>query len=176
MRYLGIFMVGSLLVLSGCAVTQNPDLEIEGLRKQLNIQEGQAQEKDRQIASLQDSLYKEKSASEGKAELQAQLEGKEKTIASLQAALDKESKQRALLSERIDVLTGQYKTHGSTNYIKQIQTALKNAGYDPGIIDGKLGSKTRKAIRYFQKAGGLDINGKIDKKTWLKLKKYLHVK
>ena len=170
MRYLGIFMVGSLLALSGCAVTQSPDSEIEGLRKQLNIVEGQTQEKDRQITSLQDSLHK------GKSDLQSQLEEKEKTIASLQLALDNEAKQRALLSEKIDALTGQYKTRASVNYIKQIQTALKNAGYDPGIIDGKLGSKTRKAIRYFQKENRLDINGKIDKKTWLKLKKYLHIK
>ena len=33
---------------------------------------------------------------------------------------------------------------------KMIQTALKNAGYYQGIIDGKMGKKTRSAVKEFQ--------------------------
>jgi len=33
--------------------------------------------------------------------------------------------------------------------IAQIQHALKNFGYDPGTIDGRLGKNTRKAIKEF---------------------------
>ncbi|OGX10795.1 MAG: hypothetical protein A2Y42_02035 [Omnitrophica WOR_2 bacterium GWB2_45_9] len=60
--------------------------------------------------------------------------------------------------------------------MKQIQIALQNAGYDPGVIDGLMGSRSRKAIRDFQKDNGLDITGKIDKATWEKLRIYLHRK
>ena len=59
---------------------------------------------------------------------------------------------------------------------KQIQTALKNAGYYTGTVDGKLGKKTRKAVRAFQKANNLPIDGKVGSKTWSVLKEYLEKK
>ncbi len=49
---------------------------------------------------------------------------------------------------------------------KEIQAALKNAGYYSGAIDGKLGPKTKKAIEDFQKANGLKVDGKVGPKTW----------
>lgn len=56
---------------------------------------------------------------------------------------------------------------------RQIQTALKNAGYDSGAIDGKLGAKTKKAIKDFQAANGLKADGKVGAKTWAKLSTYV---
>ncbi|MCU0665774.1 MAG: peptidoglycan-binding protein [Candidatus Omnitrophica bacterium] len=53
---------------------------------------------------------------------------------------------------------------------KQIQAALKNAGYYNGPVDGKIGKRTRKAIRNFQKDNGLQVDGKVGKDTWAKLK------
>ncbi len=59
---------------------------------------------------------------------------------------------------------------------KQIQTALKNAGYYQGTVDGKMGKKTRKAVREFQKANNLPVNGRVGKNTWVVLKDYLEKK
>lgn len=59
---------------------------------------------------------------------------------------------------------------------KEIQVALKNAGYAIGKIDGKIGKQTREAIRAFQKANNLSVDGKIGKKTWMVLKEYLEKK
>lgn len=56
---------------------------------------------------------------------------------------------------------------------RQIQTALKNAGYDPGVIDGKMGTKTKKAVKDFQTANGLTVDGRVGPKTWTKLSAYL---
>ncbi len=56
---------------------------------------------------------------------------------------------------------------------KQIQTALKNAGYYSGAIDGKLGPMSKKAIEEFQKANNLKVDGKVGPKTWAILEKYL---
>ena len=39
--------------------------------------------------------------------------------------------------------------------IMMVQRALKNAGFNPGPIDGIIGSKTKSAMRRFQKARGL---------------------
>lgn len=57
--------------------------------------------------------------------------------------------------------------------IKQVQSALQKAGFDPGPIDGKLGPKTKKAIKEFQKSKGLTQNGEVDSKTGKELRKYL---
>lgn len=54
-----------------------------------------------------------------------------------------------------------------------IQQALKNAGYYDGETDGKVGPKTRDAIRAFQKDNGLNPDGVCGKKTWDKLQSHL---
>lgn len=56
---------------------------------------------------------------------------------------------------------------------KEIQTALKNAGFYAGTIDGKVGPRTKKAILDFQKANALKADGKVGPKTWAALEKYL---
>lgn len=61
----------------------------------------------------------------------------------------------------------------SLNKTKQIQTALKNAGFYKGEIDGKIGHQTRVAIQSFQKAKDLDTDGIVGPKTWEELSKYL---
>ena len=55
----------------------------------------------------------------------------------------------------------------------EIQTALKNAGYYTGNVDGKIGPKSKLAIEEFQKANGLNADGKVGPKTWAALGKYL---
>jgi len=56
----------------------------------------------------------------------------------------------------------------------EIQTALKNAGYYDGTVDGKVGPKTKKAVQDFQKANGLTADGKVGPKTWAVLSTYLN--
>jgi len=57
---------------------------------------------------------------------------------------------------------------------QEIQTALKNAGFYAGNIDGKIGPLTNKAIEEFQKASGLVVDGKVGPKTWEALSKHLN--
>jgi len=56
---------------------------------------------------------------------------------------------------------------------KQIQRALKSAGYYDGPIDGKIGPKTKAAIIKFQKANGLKADGIVGKRTSAELNRYL---
>ncbi|MFA5114842.1 MAG: peptidoglycan-binding domain-containing protein [Candidatus Omnitrophota bacterium] len=58
----------------------------------------------------------------------------------------------------------------------EIQTALKNAGYYTGALDGKLGPMSKKAVGEFQKAHNLKADGKVGPKTWEALKAYLNAK
>ncbi|MDO9464994.1 MAG: peptidoglycan-binding protein [bacterium] len=39
--------------------------------------------------------------------------------------------------------------------VRQVQSALQKAGFNPGTIDGKLGPRTKREIREFQKSQGL---------------------
>jgi outer membrane murein-binding lipoprotein Lpp len=56
---------------------------------------------------------------------------------------------------------------------KEIQTTLKDAGYYSGNIDGKLGKNTKKAIKEFQKANGLKVDGVAGDATMSMLSQYL---
>jgi g-D-glutamyl-meso-diaminopimelate peptidase len=59
---------------------------------------------------------------------------------------------------------------------KHIQLALKNAGYNPGPVDGRMGRQTKDAIRAFQRGNNLTADGKVGKQTWGLLKEYLYKK
>lgn len=53
--------------------------------------------------------------------------------------------------------------------IKKAQETLHSKGYDPGPIDGVMGSKTRQAISAYQKAEKLPVTGHLDEATAGKL-------
>ncbi len=54
-----------------------------------------------------------------------------------------------------------------------VQLALTNAGYNPGAIDGKIGSRTISAIKRFQRAEKLKADGIVGRKTWSQLSRHL---
>lgn len=54
--------------------------------------------------------------------------------------------------------------------VKEVQLALKNAGCNPGPIDGRVGPRTIAAIRDFQRKNGLKVDGVVGRQTWSKLK------
>ena len=54
--------------------------------------------------------------------------------------------------------------------IANVQAALQELGYKVGKIDGKLGSKTRAAIKAFQKTQHLKVDGKVTPKLLEELK------
>lgn len=57
---------------------------------------------------------------------------------------------------------------GSSN-IKEVQQALKDKGYDPGPVDGVMGSKTKDALKSFQSASNLSATGTLNSETAEKL-------
>jgi peptidoglycan hydrolase-like protein with peptidoglycan-binding domain len=59
---------------------------------------------------------------------------------------------------------------------KEIQAALKGAGFYSGELDGVIGPATKEAIRKFQEANQLTPDGVVGSKTWAILEKYLEEK
>ena len=99
-------------------------------------------------------------------DLEMQLKQRDEEIQGLEKELDK--------AERVKS-TSAKTAPGDVSKVssKQIQTALKNAGFYDGSIDGKVGKNTKKAICAFQEANGLTADGVVGNKTWSKLKAYL---
>ncbi len=53
----------------------------------------------------------------------------------------------------------------SASAVRQVQTKLKNWGYYGGNVDGIFGYKTEQAVRWFQSANGLAVDGKCGTQT-----------
>ena len=49
--------------------------------------------------------------------------------------------------------------------VRELQQLLKKRGYYSGSIDGQYGRGTERAVRYFQDAAGLTVDGKAGEKT-----------
>jgi peptidoglycan hydrolase-like protein with peptidoglycan-binding domain len=57
----------------------------------------------------------------------------------------------------------------SGEVVKQLQSALKDLGYDVGAVDGKFGAQTERAVKAFQKAQGIAVDGVVGAITWLNI-------
>lgn len=58
--------------------------------------------------------------------------------------------------------------------VKQLQLALREAGCNPGKIDGSMGPNTVTAIKTFQRNTGLTPDGVVGPKTWAMLQTVTH--
>ena len=56
---------------------------------------------------------------------------------------------------------------------REIQQALKNAGFYPGAVDGNMGAVTREAVQEFQRIHGLIDDVVVGKRTWAKLRAFV---
>lgn len=55
--------------------------------------------------------------------------------------------------------------------VKQLQAHLQQLTYDPGPIDGQFGPYTDQAVRQFQGATGLAVDGVVGPRTWAQLQR-----
>ena len=102
-------------------------------------------------------------------QLERQLEQRDEEIGGLEDMLEEAQEKQSYSAKK----SGKIAETSSRPSIKDIQIALKNAGYYAGPIDGKAGEKTKKAIQSFQKTNDLTPDGVVGQKTWARLKKYL---
>lgn len=105
------------------------------------------------------------------AELQSQLQAKDQEIQDLHYQL--ESSRQALPDTNFTASGG----GDPKNILRvagvseiELQKALSRAGFDPGPVDGRLGKKTRAAIKAFQRRHNLSADGVVGEKTWAALR------
>jgi len=158
MRYLtiliAIFFVGGCASTSKSTATSNIQIKVAKLERKI-------EQRDAQMEDLQYDMQ----------QLSAQVRELEEyqmnePIEEPDGAIKRKSSSPAFGRSSKDIV------RVSAN-VNQIQTALKNAGYYNGNIDGKLGSQSKRAIREFQKDHDLADDGIIGAKTWSELKNYL---
>lgn len=137
-------------LLNGCAGAKiKQDQEIGILKTQVQQLENEIQLRDKKQKETEKLLENEK---------------------QMRLSLEEQLKQKEEASEFIS-LRGDYKY--SRDFVIKIQSALKNAGFDPGPIDGKMGERTKKAVVEFQKTNALEPDGIVGRKTWSKLQGFL---
>jgi len=145
MRRMMLLVIGvTALFLSGCATTG-------------------AKQKDLEIQRLHTQL----------SAVNAQVQAKDEEISGLREELSRTQEQSISSGNESAGDAAEKKEVKSRPTVKQIQKALKNAGYNPGSIDGKFGRQTKEAIKDFQKANNLKPDGKVGKRTWKLLRKSL---
>lgn len=54
----------------------------------------------------------------------------------------------------------------SGEWVTYLQQALEFAGHSPGAADGSFGERTESAVRQFQEARGLTVDGVVGPATW----------
>lgn len=105
------------------------------------------------------------------ADLQAQLMAKDQEITELKYQLDsRQSLPETNFSSGNSDSKNILRVSGISG--AELQRALLRAGFDPGPIDGRLGKKTRTAVKAFQRKNGLTADGVVGEKTWSALKNY----
>jgi N-acetyl-anhydromuramyl-L-alanine amidase AmpD len=70
----------------------------------------------------------------------------------------------------LDYASYQTLANGSSGpQVKAAQHLLNTSGHDAGTVDGAFGANTERAVRAFQQARGLSVDGKVGPRTWTAL-------
>ncbi len=116
-------------------------------------------------------------STQGGGNLQARVTQLERTVSQQEQTID-ELRQRASMgsgrSTRSSVSSASSSADRGIIRVpvapQEVQTALQNAGYYSGNIDGKIGGKTIEAIKQFQRDNSLKVDGIVGAGTWTQLK------
>ena len=103
------------------------------------------------------------------AAMQTQLQAKDQEIQDLRSQI--ESQTQSLSSNFASTASGdKYKILRVPGVsAADVQKALLRAGLDPGPVDGRLGKKTRSAVKAFQRQHHLTADGVVGERTWTAL-------
>lgn len=89
------------------------------------------------------------------------------------------TERREQLDRRVATAAARQHADGSVGFgrgsngvsIKVVQNHLKAAGYDPKHNNGRFDERTEAMVKQFQARSGIEVTGRVDTRTWTKLKK-----
>lgn len=158
-KYMSIGVVlPALLIFAGCAslAPQKHDPQVAPMQERISQLESEVSVKTAELNELASALER-------------QQQEKEKLLAAFEA-------KKGIPADLSESLQEEYRASLEKSYymsVIQLQMALRNSGFDPGIIDGKMGQSTRAALKEFQGANGLAADGILSRQTWEMLQEYL---
>jgi uncharacterized protein YjbJ (UPF0337 family) len=89
----------------------------------------------------------------------------DKTKAKTEETWDKtKSKTKEMTGKVKDKLSGDTDS-ASSEEIRAAQQALQDKGFNPGAVDGRMGSQTKTALKEFQQKNNLTVTGSLDAET-----------
>src|SRR5437867_2999272 len=94
---------------------------------------------------------------------------KEKTKDAAETVKEKTKGAAESVKEKAQDVKERMTGGGKKDDVVAAQQALKDKGHDPGMIDGRLGPRTRAALKDYQKAEGLKMTGRLDSETRARL-------
>ena len=154
MKRILFLLIASMLIFSGCQTTQGYQAQTGELTNRIHLLENTVNKRDREISHLHNKIN------------------------NLSEQVEEKSGQLAKLTEPKKLSTKVLEAKDGLGIIRvkatpaDIQTALKNAGYYKGTVDGKVGPNTITAISKFQKDHGLAADSIIGGQTWQLLKTF----
>jgi murein L,D-transpeptidase YcbB/YkuD len=165
-----ITLLSLVLIFSGCATLKAPVSE-----KNLKAEVDRLKQENQALAAQRDTYKSETN------QIKTQVD-------ALQSSLSEEKQKTTELESKIESLSSELESFKGTtlyeekptvtpdDFTKKVQLALYTAGFDPGKIDGKMGPQTVQAVKNFQEANALKVDGIVGKETWEKLQGYLEMK
>ncbi len=160
-RIMGLFLGASLV--SGCAMGRNQQ-NVARLQSQVGLLE-------ERVSQLERGGMTGGSMPAGFSEMPPLTEPEPVISHSASKTKTKTKKKRAAQAQQS---IAKPSAHASTLQptTRDVQQALKNAGFYQAAIDGKMGNQTRTAIKEFQRVNSLKDDGVVGKQTWVKLQAY----
>lgn len=166
MRKATLFLL--LAAASGCSTV------IAGRDKYLS---SQIDNLDRRLRHLEDRVAQIETGTPAKMRLasaQPDIVEESRSLSSLEPMdLALTSMSSASYSYSLPASTSTSSSKPSDPFTRDVQKALKEAGYDPGPLDGRMGALTKAALERFQRANKLRVTGSTTRATWRLLKRYL---
>ena len=102
--------------------------------------------------------------------LQNEIQVKDQQIQDLQSQLDQAKQPQGTVSANFNSSSKSDAIRVRGVSAQDVQNALVHVGLDPGPVDGKIGKKTKEAIREFQRRNNLKADGVVGERTWSYLK------
>ena len=155
--FMGLFVV----LLAGCATTQQGPSPMSQLQNQVVDLEKRMEEQEKNVVDLKYEVKEVSDKQDAKQVVDVETSALNPTPEPVKATAVQPPEGEA---------AGLIKVAASP---EDVQKALKNAGVYTGKIDGKVGSRTKSAVMEFQRQHNLRADGVIGQKTWAALKTYL---
>lgn len=138
-----------LLIFTGCAASRktiNTEMQMQDLKNRISYLENNLERKDREVERLNERIERSQDS------------------------------RMSIHQENVIMKDDMIDADGLQLPIKDIQKALKNAGFYKGAIDGKFGGQTKEGIVKFQKDNNLKADGVVGPQTWSRLRRFLRKK